>query len=821
MGAIVNVVATAVQRALPKHSGNWIAYDELMRSVLWVVLAVFLAGCVHDKLIECGELLCPADQLCVPGPRCVTSEQLSVCAGSTDGTLCTTASGDGVCQTEVCVIGRCGNGAVEPGEVCDDGNRISGDECREDCLSDERCGNGLIDLGESCDCGENDATKPAYCRTSNAMDLEADCDLACSRRCGDNMVTGTEPCDGTESAFSCQDLGYYTGTMGCTPVCRLDTTACSGQCGDNVVQLSAGEQCDGAPPLGESCVSFGFDAGSVGCNELCAADLAGTCTRFGWTELLPLDSTKRYLDADANRHGVIAIEEPDSVVGLWDAAPLSHPGAYRFSVATGDRFIVIGDAAMAVFDGAWTDVAPPPAPPRRVGITATGTVFAMRADCTVDRWDGTWTTLATKPAASCFAFHAEADSELYVGAGATLYRYDGTAWNEVVLPDNDWPIYTITKRTQGVVIGREDGVKQVGGTPFEIAPSDAFATAATGGVVLAVYDDHSYLIADSSWVQVPYVRGNANHGLLYDVRRSPDGDLIGFAKGVYKLGPMWFDYAAPNTSNRPPGSVHIAASGVAYACGEAIVDLKFFTDLGWDGAGPCEHLYTTSTETFALTGDTVHTWGGPTNGWPGEFSPGDGNDACDDAECLVGGYVDPSIDRLYLLSTLALYRRDAESDFLELGTPTPCLYNAISGLPGDIYISGSCGVHHFDGTWHALPAPPRTLDAIYAAPNGDVFGVARNSSVLTTAYRFRGGTWTTIGTNVGLTITGTSDTDVIFGQGDYDHAFEVLYRWDGTVMSSIRLDAGALGVDSVTARGDILGVYRSSGRADVLYRPDR
>jgi cysteine-rich repeat protein len=47
----------------------------------------------------------------------------------------------------------CGNGVKEADEVCDDGNTISGDGCRADCLGDEVCGDGWVDLGELCDDG--------------------------------------------------------------------------------------------------------------------------------------------------------------------------------------------------------------------------------------------------------------------------------------------------------------------------------------------------------------------------------------------------------------------------------------------------------------------------------------------------------------------------------------------------------------------------------------------------------------------------------------------------------------------------------------------
>ena len=48
----------------------------------------------------------------------------------------------------------CGDGFLDPGEVCDDGNTIGQDGCDANCY-DEICGNGILqwDLGETCDDG--------------------------------------------------------------------------------------------------------------------------------------------------------------------------------------------------------------------------------------------------------------------------------------------------------------------------------------------------------------------------------------------------------------------------------------------------------------------------------------------------------------------------------------------------------------------------------------------------------------------------------------------------------------------------------------------
>src|SRR5262245_3089905 len=45
----------------------------------------------------------------------------------------------------VCIRGTCGNGDLDIGERCDDGNIIDGDGCSADCQSIEICGNGIID----------------------------------------------------------------------------------------------------------------------------------------------------------------------------------------------------------------------------------------------------------------------------------------------------------------------------------------------------------------------------------------------------------------------------------------------------------------------------------------------------------------------------------------------------------------------------------------------------------------------------------------------------------------------------------------------------
>ena len=64
-----------------------------------------------------------------------------------------TTDGDG-CDSE-CVLEKCGDGTLDPGEECDDGNTTDGDGCDSECNIEVKCGDGNLDPGEECDDGNN------------------------------------------------------------------------------------------------------------------------------------------------------------------------------------------------------------------------------------------------------------------------------------------------------------------------------------------------------------------------------------------------------------------------------------------------------------------------------------------------------------------------------------------------------------------------------------------------------------------------------------------------------------------------------------------
>jgi cysteine-rich repeat protein len=71
-----------------------------------------------------------------------------------------TIGGDGC--NNICQIEACGNGILDVNEECDDGNNTSGDGCSNICIKEIKggvirflCGNGMRDVGEQCDDGNN------------------------------------------------------------------------------------------------------------------------------------------------------------------------------------------------------------------------------------------------------------------------------------------------------------------------------------------------------------------------------------------------------------------------------------------------------------------------------------------------------------------------------------------------------------------------------------------------------------------------------------------------------------------------------------------
>jgi cysteine-rich repeat protein len=145
---------------------------------------------------------------------------------------------------------HCGNGMLEAGEDCDDGNVAQPDGCTAICqlmvgwtcaqvgkpCLPPVCGNGLLDSNEACDDSntEDGDGCAANCRAVESGWTCGNPGHPCVPSCGDGLLKGKEQCD---------DHNRDNGD-GCSSSCRLETSAeCARSvCGDGVVTCE--EECD-------------------------------------------------------------------------------------------------------------------------------------------------------------------------------------------------------------------------------------------------------------------------------------------------------------------------------------------------------------------------------------------------------------------------------------------------------------------------------------------------------------------------------------------------------------------------------------------------
>ena len=473
------------------------------------LLVVVVAGCLQPDLVECGDLACPAGSVCVDGR---------------------------------CSVDRCGDGVVDAIEVCDDGNTISGDGCRQDCRSDETCGNGVLDLGESCDCGDSTDSLALGCATPNSDDVTAQCDLACSRRCGDAVVTGSEQCDGTTVPVSCAQLGYYEGAPSCTAYCALDTATCSGRCGDHIVQADHGEDCDGARPTSGSCVTYGRDYGILRCGSFCAPDIAASCSYFGWRTLF--GNQIELVDLAGNRRGAIAIERgSNDILVNWDGVITrrANPG-WSTVVANGPHLIGLGDGSYGWYDGAWHDATISLGSDLAAATTSTGLIYVLAPGCKVyeiSEANGTKTLLPLPPASDCRTPVTVTDQLYLTSTDHGTVRWNGVAWVDV----DPLPLAEIRRGAGAHLIGK-DGVQF-----YDI---DISLTPATRTVIpnlsaqvfdVAIDVDGTLVAAPDASEPVAIVDGvvgstDSLHDNAHRVTRSEDGSVIAFGFGAYRFEPQ-------------------------------------------------------------------------------------------------------------------------------------------------------------------------------------------------------------------------------------------------------------------------------------------
>lgn len=187
------------------------------------------------------------------------------------------------------IVPLCGNQLIELNEQCDDGNTVATDGCAG-CVLVPLCGNGVLEVGEECDtpnsaqCFRCKQPRPRMCG-NGVVDSGEECDsdseacIACRLAvptCGDGIVNGSEQCDDGNSFENdgCDHLcrtrkcgdGVVQDGEHCDPAggaCRADCTLTPPNCGDGVLQPSEREQCDdGNVTPGDGCFACDIECGN-------------------------------------------------------------------------------------------------------------------------------------------------------------------------------------------------------------------------------------------------------------------------------------------------------------------------------------------------------------------------------------------------------------------------------------------------------------------------------------------------------------------------------------------------------------------------------
>ena len=153
-----------------------------------------------------------------------------------DGNL---INGDGC--SSVCIIEFCGDGILQQGlgEQCDDGNNLPGDGCNANCII-EFCGDGIVQqgLGEQCDDGN--ANNNDGCRNNCMLPVCGDSIIDPGETCDPPQQPGPNPLqpgicratctycgDGIKNNAEACDDGNGVNNNGCTNSCTLPAVTCS------------------------------------------------------------------------------------------------------------------------------------------------------------------------------------------------------------------------------------------------------------------------------------------------------------------------------------------------------------------------------------------------------------------------------------------------------------------------------------------------------------------------------------------------------------------------------------------------------------------
>jgi len=199
-------------------------------------------------------------------------------------------------------IPACGNGILDTGEACDDGDTTNGDGCSSTCTIENLCGNGTLNTGEACDDGNE--TNGDGCSSICATEI----------LCGNNVLNIGEECDD----------GNKINGDGCSSICAAEVSHCANMIKDAdeedidcggldcaLCHLAAPEHCTDAIKNEDEA---GIDCGGLECNKCITVSFTAIEKPEGRTTIAGLGMTT---NIELNRRNISKVTNVKAV--LFDA----------------------------------------------------------------------------------------------------------------------------------------------------------------------------------------------------------------------------------------------------------------------------------------------------------------------------------------------------------------------------------------------------------------------------------------------------------------------------------------------------------------------
>lgn len=636
--------------------------------------------------------------------------------------------------------------------------------------------------------------------------------------CGDGLVTGAEDCEG-ETDADCTALGFYDSKpLVCSARCQFDVTAsaCTGFCGDGVVNGPANaETCDGTPPPG-GCIEYGFEAGRLACSaELCTPQFT-SCRNFGFVRR-PSGTSNVFalhaLDAErvllATQTGVVdtagmipPLTTTLPLYGVWASSPSDVHAVGFLGVAwhyDGTAWTKTRDEGVGGFYDVW-------------GTSATN-VLAVSNGSVVLRYDGSaWSVFEDGQRSEVwFSIWGWGPSDfVVVGSGGRIRRYTGT-WTEQdtsgcfagypggstfyavwgASPDDIHAVGVdgLACHFDGTTWRRRlTGTTATLSSVWGLGPNDVFAVGAEGTVVH--YDGAEWRpVRSNSFSDFQAAGGTTN--LVIAGTQGEVRDYTGTAVAIAEVPTVGGYLAAAPAS----GHEYFANYSLVHRWQHGQWTPVEYTATGWDSLW-------VSPDGVALAFDeaTMHRFDGTS--WTTSSLP-----------FPVYGVVGTAENDLYAVhdQTAAVYHYDGVDwtevidvpSVTDLAVAGSTLFVLGSfdgtGVPVDVCTSGVCTTTQIPATAGMLPT------SIYAATRDEAFVVGGGGAI----FRFDGVTWTPMVSGIGTflyDVAGTSGTDVWAGG-----AGGVLLHFDGVAWSPIApLVDGDVG--QIAVRSDRVLVSFDGGR---------